>query len=356
MYSTARRLLFALDPETAHRLSILYLKSGLPPAFPKLQDRRLRIVAAGLEFPNPLGLAAGYDKDGEVIDASLNLGFGFVEIGSVTPHPQPGNPRPRIFRLERDRAIINRLGFNNRGHAACLERLRARTGRDGIVGVNIGANKDSDDRILDYVKGVEAFGATASYLTVNISSPNTPGLRQLQAPEQLAELLAAVTEARQKQAPAVPVFLKISPDLEENDLNSIADRAEHYGIDGLIVSNTTLSRKALIESGLAGEAGGLSGTPLFDRSTTVLAKMRQCVGPDFVLIGAGGIDSGDTALEKIRAGADLLQLYTGLVYGGPSLPSRIVRALADHAEREGLKSIREIRDSSTKKWAARPIG
>ena len=355
-----RRALFALDPETAHGLSIAALKSGLPFCGQTAPDQRLKVRLCGLDFPNPLGMAAGYDKNAEVPDALLGLGFGFAEVGTVTPLPQTGNPRPRIFRLPDDEAVINRLGFNNEGHERCLERLAARKGRKGIVGVNIGANKDSADRVADYELGVRRFASRASYLTVNISSPNTPGLRTMQARESLAELLARVTAARADTATgsgrAVPLFLKIAPDLAEAELSDIAAEVEDKGVDGLIVSNTTLSREGLRNAAHTGKSGGLSGKPLFDRSTAVLARMRKLVGPEKAIIGVGGVHSTETALEKIRAGADLVQLYTGMIYGGPSLPARIVKGLAHVAESEGLSNIRGIRDTRVEYWADRPIG
>ena len=354
-----RRLLFTLDPETAHGLSIKALKCGLPVAARPPLDHRLRISVCGLDFPNPLGMAAGYDKNGEVPDALLNLGFGFAEIGSVTPLPQPGNPKPRIFRLTADEAVINRLGFNNEGHVRCVERLAARAGRPGIVAVNIGANKDSADRIADYELGVKRFARHASYLTVNISSPNTPGLRNMQARAELAELLSRIVAARAVLAEdagrKTPIFLKIAPDLGEAELEDVAAEVADNAIEGVIVSNTTISRPNLQPSALAGETGGLSGKPLFDRSTTVLAKMRRLVGSDLALIGVGGVNSTETALEKIRAGADLVQLYTGMVYGGPALPGRIVGGMLRFAEHEGLSSISSLRDSRLDYWAAKPL-
>lgn len=344
-------LLFALDPETAHHVSIAALKSGAPLACCPKDDPKLAVDLAGLRFPNPLGMAAGYDKNGEVPDALLRLGFGFAEIGTVTPLPQQGNPKPRIFRLMSDRAVINRLGFNNQGHAALAERLAKRRG-DGIVGVNIGANKDSADRIADYEAGVRAFAKKASYLTVNISSPNTPGLRALQSREALGELLARALAARAETGAATPVFLKIAPDLVDADLDDIAAELLAQNLDGLIVSNTTLSRADLQDKRTAQEAGGLSGRPLFRRSTVMLARMRKRLGRDFPLIGVGGVDSAETALEKIRAGADLVQLYTGMIYAGPGLPGEIVAGLSRHAAKEGLASIRDIRDSGTERWAS----
>lgn len=347
-------LLFALDPETAHHVSIAALRSGVPLASCSKADPKLAVDLAGLHFPNPLGMAAGYDKNGEVPDALLRLGFGFAEIGTVTPLPQQGNPKPRIFRLMSDRAVINRLGFNNQGHDALAQRLAKRRG-GGIVGVNIGANKDSADRIADYEAGVRAFAKKASYLTVNISSPNTPGLRALQSREALAELLARVLAARSETGATTPIFLKIAPDLFDADLDDIAAELLAQKLEGLIVSNTTLSRTGLQDQAVAKEAGGLSGRPLFRRSTVMLARMRMRLGRNFPLIGVGGVDSAETALEKIRAGADLVQLYTGMIYAGPGLPGEIVTGLSRHAAKEGLVSIRDIRDSATERWASTAI-
>jgi dihydroorotate dehydrogenase len=353
-----KHLLFALDPETAHGLSIAALKSGVPLCPPARPSERLRTRVAGIDFPNPLGMAAGYDKNAEVPDGLLRLGFGFAEVGTVTPLAQPGNPRPRIFRLPRDGAVINRLGFNNEGHEQALARLRGRRG-GGVVGVNIGANKESADRIADYEFGVSRFAGIASYLTVNISSPNTPGLRNLQDREMLAELLSRVMAARDAAiadgGAKVPVFLKIAPDLDDLDFDDIAAELLDKSVDGLIVSNTTISRHGLHDDRHVAEAGGLSGHPLFRRSTIALAKMRRRVGPAMPIIGVGGVDSAEAALEKIRAGADLVQLYTSLVYAGPSLPGRIVGGLERYAAAEGLKNIGEIRDSHLSRWADEPI-
>jgi dihydroorotate dehydrogenase len=352
-----QRALFALDPETAHGVSIAALRSGVPICGRAPASARLAATLCGLDFPNPLGMAAGYDKNAEVPDALLGLGFGFAEIGTVTPLPQAGNDRPRIFRLTEDAAVINRLGFNNEGHERAYERLATRRGRRGIVGVNIGANKDSGDRIGDYELGVRRFAAVASYLTVNISSPNTPGLRNLQGRESLAELLSRVMAARQETATAgrsVPVFLKIAPDLHEGDLDDVAAEVARNHVDGVIVSNTTIARPQLKSRAFTNETGGLSGAPLFERSTIVLAKMRNLLGPDRALIGVGGVDSAETALEKIRAGADLVQLYTGMIFAGPSLPGEIVRGMAAFAEREGI-NIRDLRDSRLDHWAKYPL-
>ncbi|MGE7370660.1 quinone-dependent dihydroorotate dehydrogenase [Neorhizobium sp. NPDC001467] len=353
--SVTRRGLFLLDPEVAHGLSISALKSGLVPACAARPDPRLRVSLAGLEFPNPLGLAAGYDKNAEVPQALLKLGFGHVEVGTLTPKAQPGNPKPRLFRLVEDEAVINRFGFNNEGHDPAFARLSS-IRRGGIIGVNIGANKDSADRIADYVAGIRRFAPVASYFTANISSPNTPGLRDLQARESLAALLSAVIAARDEEARksgrTVPVFLKIAPDLTEEGMDDIAAEVLAHALDGLIVSNTTLSRDGLRDQAQAGEAGGLSGKPLFARSTAVLARMRKRVGAQLPIIGVGGVSSAETALEKIKAGADLVQLYSGMVYEGPGLAGRIVAGLSGLVQREGAASIRDLRDNRTDHWAA----
>ena len=354
-----RQALFCLDPETAHGLSIKALKAGLPVAKSPRYDERLRTTVAGVTFDNPLGMAAGYDKNAEVPDALLTLGFGFAEVGTVTPLPQSGNPKPRIFRLTEDGAVINRLGFNNEGHGAAERRLAERAWRAGTVGVNIGANKDSADRIRDYELGVERFAPLASYLTVNISSPNTPGLRDMQARASLAELLSRVVAARDatvaKAGRKVPLFLKIAPDLNYADLEDIAAEVLEKRIEGVIVSNTTISRPALKSSAHAAETGGLSGKPLFERSTIALAKMRKLLGPDVAIIGVGGVDGTETALEKIRAGADLVQLYTGMIYAGPALPGRIVKGFSKFLDKEGLPSLAEIRDSRVVHWADKAL-
>jgi len=349
----AHRALLTLDPETAHRLTIAALKLGAPVAPGVRADKRLAVEAGGLTFPNPLGLAAGFDKNAEVADAMLPLGFGFVEVGTVTPRPQSGNRVPRVFRLREDAAVINRLGFNNDGHESCAARLAARGDRPGIVGVNIGANKDSADRIADYEAGVRRFAGLAAYLAINISSPNTPGLRDLQGRESLGELLARVVAARTVTGLAVPLFLKIAPDLDAGELDTIAAEVAANDVDGVIVSNTTLSRTGLRDATHAGEAGGLSGRPLFERSTAVLGRMRRLLGPDRVLIGAGGVDSADTAIEKIRAGADLVQLYTGLIFGGPTLPARMLQEMAAYCGEQGLARISLIRDSGAERWSER---
>ncbi len=354
LFSLGRRGLFLFDAETAHGLSVAALKTGFVPTCKAAVDPRLAQTVAGIHFPNPLGMAAGYDKNAEVPDALLSLGFGFAEVGTLTPKPQSGNPKPRIFRLERDRAVINRLGFNNEGHEAALARLIARGNRAGIVGVNIGANKDATDRIADYVAGIRRFYPVATYFTANISSPNTPGLRDLQAKESLDALLSAVLAARSEEAlragKRLPVLLKIAPDLTEEGMDDIAEVVAAHDLDGLIVSNTTLSRDGLTDPTLSGEAGGLSGAPLFDKSTAVLARMRKRVGPALPIIGVGGVSSAETALEKIRAGADLVQLYSCMVYEGPALPGRIVRGLSGLLDRETVANIRELRDTRLDHW------
>ena len=338
-------LLRWLDPEDAHRLAIQGLRL-LPPIRPRADDPKLAVRAFGLNFPNPVGMAAGFDKNAEVPDALLRLGFGFVEIGSVTPRPQGGNPRPRLFRLERDEAIINRMGFNNDGADIVLRRLAARANHAGIVGVNVGANKDSDDRTADYVKLIETFAPVASYFTVNVSSPNTPGLRNLQQSAALDDLLARVIDARErvrKQAGDSPVLLKIAPDLSLAELDDVVHIARSRRVDGMIVANTTLARPATLREGnRAKEQGGLSGRPLFRLSTRMVAETYVRVEGAFPLVGVGGIDSGGAALTKIRAGASLIQLYSSLVYKGLGLVDDIKRDLASTLLRTGRDSLSEI--------------
>jgi dihydroorotate dehydrogenase len=334
LYRLFRPLAFALDAEIAHRATIDALRvlpTRKPPSFPP----SLRSTVAGLTFPSPVGLAAGFDKDAEVPEEMLGLGYGFVEVGTVTPRPQLGNPRPRLFRLREDRAVINRLGFNNRGQVAAFARLQ-RCGH-GVVGVNIGANKDSADMIADYVSGVRAMAQVARYLTINISSPNTPGLRGLQDQGALEELLSAVQEARPAGG---PVFLKVAPDLGRGDPERIVRAAIDHGIDALIVANTTVSRPAL-KSRHAGEAGGLSGEPLKPLALDALRRFRSASRGQIPLIGVGGIASADDAWERIRAGASLVQLYTAMVYQGPGIARRIARRLARRLERGGFASIAE---------------
>jgi dihydroorotate dehydrogenase len=338
-------LLRWFDPEDAHRLAIHGLKF-LPPARLRPDDQKLAVRAFGLNFPNPVGMAAGFDKNAEVPDALLRLGFGFVEVGTVTPKPQGGNPRPRLFRLERDEAVINRLGFNSDGAETVLRRLAARAHLGGIVGVNVGANKDSGDRTADYVKLIETFAPVASYFTVNVSSPNTPGLRNLQQAEMLDDLLARAIDARErvrKNAGDSPVLLKIAPDLSLGELDDVVQIARSRRVDGMIVSNTTLSRPSTLrEQTRARESGGLSGRPLFRLSTRMVAETYVRVEGAFPLVGVGGIDSGGAALTKIRAGASLIQVYSALVYKGLGLVEDIKNDLASTLLRTGRDSLSEI--------------
>jgi len=307
---------------------------------PKLDPARfpdsLRSTVAGLEFPSPIGLAAGFDKDAEVPEQMLGMGFGFVEVGTVTPKPQKGNPRPRLFRLVEDRAVINRMGFNNGGQAAAYERLRHATHLHGVIGVNVGANKDSADRIADYALGVRKMAPVARYLTINISSPNTPGLRGLQEEGELRELLAAVEEVRTDK----PIFLKVAPDLEPGDHDRIVRAALDHHVDALIVSNTTVSRPPL-KSRHASEAGGLSGEPLKSLASEALRAFRNASGGEIPLIAVGGIANADDAWERIKAGASLVQLYSAMVFEGPDIGRVIAVGLADRLKREGFSNISE---------------
>lgn len=335
-------LLHLLEPETAHRLTVGALSLGLAPRDRSADDACLATRLFDMYLPNPIGLAAGFDKDAEVPDRMLALGFGFVEVGSVTPRPQSGNPRPRIFRLARDRAVINRLGFNNHGLAAAAERLRRRTGT-GVVGANLGANRDSEDPVADYVSGIAAMHGLVDYFTVNVSSPNTPGLRDLQAGDRLRRLLTAVLAARDRHgrnAPRVtPVFVKIAPDVGEAEIAEIAEVALDVGVDGAIVGNTTVGLRDGLHDSRRDEQGGLSGPPLFDLSTDVLAKLYRASAGRLPLIGVGGVDSGAAAYRKIRAGATLVQLYTALIYQGPGLVRRIKRELAARVRADGFASV-----------------
>ena len=329
-----------LDPEAAHKVTIAALKSGATRIIhPKADDAALGVDLFGLHFPNPVGLSAGFDKNAEVPDAMLGLGFGFVEVGSITPRPQPGNPKPRIFRLPQQRAVINRLGFNNDGFEAARPRLQQRGRHSGVVGVNLGANKDSDDRQADYVAGVQTLGPFASYITVNISSPNTPGLRALQGREELAGLIAGVDAARHNLPNDPPVLLKIAPDLIAEELEDVAQVVMESAIDGLIVSNTTIAGRDKVSGAHAGETGGLSGGPLFELSTQVLRDVYRLTEGKLPLIGVGGISSGADAYAKIRAGASLVQLYTALIYEGPGLVGEIKRDLLKYLHTDGYESI-----------------
>lgn len=332
-------LLFAIDPERAHALTIAGLaawgKAGTPFASKPSQLPRLATRIAGIDFANPLGVAAGVDKDGRAIDGFLALGFGGVEIGTLTPLAQPGNPRPRLFRLVEDHAVVNRFGFNNGGLAAGLARAKAAR-RPGVLGVNVGANKDATDRIADYAHGVREAASVADYITVNISSPNTPGLRDLQHGTALAELLAACGEARG----ATPLFLKVAPDLSPSAIDDIARAAIDARIDALVVGNTTVSRPPL-RSGHGAQTGGLSGPPLAPLARATLTAFRRATGGRIPLVAVGGIGSGAEAYARIRAGASLVQLYTALVYEGPGLARRMLRDLDACLARNGFAHVAE---------------
>ncbi len=353
----ARPLLRALDPETAHSLVVRGLTSA-PRWRVSDDDPRLAVQAFGLRFANPVGLAPGFDKHAEVPDTLLGLGFGFVEVGTVTPLPQPGNPRPRIFRLEADGAVINRLGFNSAGGAVALARLTARANRDGIVGINIGANKGSADRTSDYVKLIETMAPVVSYITVNVSSPNTPGLRNMQQSAVLDDLLARVVDARDRtldRAGPTPLLLKIAPDLSLADLDDVVSIARARRLDGMIVGNTTIGRpSSLHDKAKATEGGGLSGRPLFPLATRILAETYARAGGAFPLVGVGGIDSGATALAKVRAGASLLQLYSGLVYRGLGLVSEIKSELVAALVRGEAPSFHRLVGLDAKRVTAQP--
>jgi dihydroorotate dehydrogenase len=340
-YALFRPVLRALPPETAHRLTLAALAAGLggrvrTPDPPILAQRLW-----GRDFPNPVGIAAGFDKDGRVPDALLGLGFGFVEIGTVTPLPQPGNPRPRVFRLDGDRALINRLGFNSGGLDRLVARLEARHGCPGIVGVNIGRNRDSTDAVADYAEGVRRTAALADYLVVNVSSPNTPGLRDLQARAVLEDLLRQLLAARAETGAVVPLLVKIAPDLAPAERADIAAVALAAGIDGIVVANTTVARPPGLRSPRASEAGGLSGRPLFEPSTALLGEMYRLTRGRLPLVGVGGVASAADAYAKIRAGASLVQLYTALVFAGPALLGQIKAGLAELLRRDGFASVSE---------------
>ncbi len=343
-YPLVGSFLRLLDPETAHRCTVNALRSGIPLGRAGLDDARLNTRALGRDFPNPVGLAAGFDKNAEVPDAMLRLGFSFVEIGSVTPLAQPGNPRPRLFRLPEDRAVINRNGFNNDGLDVVEARLRKRHNRGGILGANVGANKNSADRIGDYVTGVRRLAGLAEYLTINISSPNTPGLRDLQGREALDELLGRIVAARAEVSPEgrepVPLLVKIAPDLDQEGREIIAEAALRHAIDGMIISNTTIARPPL-KGRHRDEVGGLSGAPLMGPSTDLLGEMYKMTGGRITLIGVGGISSGADAYAKIRAGATLVQLYTALVYAGPALVGRIKSDLAALLDGDGFDCVND---------------
>jgi len=342
-----------LSPERAHEVTLRLLEAGLGPRGRK-DDRILATRLWDIDFPNPIGLAAGFDKDARVPDAMLRLGFGFVEIGSVTPRPQEGNPRPRLFRLAADRAVINRMGFNNRGLAHAAQRLAARRGRGGIVGANIGKNRDAADPFADYEQGVTALAPLSDFLVVNVSSPNTPGLRDLQKKKAVEELVERLLVARARVAPLrpPPLLVKIAPDLTPEERADLAEVALTSGLDGLIISNTTTARPAELKSRHAPEPGGLSGAPLLGPSTELLAEMRRSTGGRIPLIGVGGVGSGAEAYAKIRAGASLVELYTALVYGGPGLVRRIKTELAALLRRDGFASVADAVGSGIERMPA----
>lgn len=359
-YAFARAALFRFEPEQAHEMTLRALENGIYPRPFGPDDRRLGVRAFGLDFPNPLGIAAGFDKDARVPDAVLGMGCGFAEIGTITPLAQVGNPQPRVFRLIEAGGLINRLGFNNGGHAATLARLEARRNHGGIVGINLGANKDTTDKTADYVLGLKTFYDFASYVMINISSPNTPGLRDLQAPDALDELLGRVMAERTRLiaggAPSRPIIVKISPDIAADDLEAIVARLIVNRVDGIAVSNTTLSRPGLSTSQVAQQAGGLSGRPLFHRSTVVLARVHELTAGKVPLIGIGGIHSAASALAKIKAGATLLQLYTGLIYEGPALIGQIKAGLVDALRGENAGAgISALVGRDAKTWAAHQL-
>jgi dihydroorotate dehydrogenase len=341
-------LFHRLDPETAHGLALKALRAGLAPRPGPVSSPRLRTTLAGMDLPNPVGLAAGFDKNAEALAALMRAGFGFLEVGAATPRPQPGNPRPRLFRLAEDRAAINRFGFNNDGAAAIAARLAARPA--GIpVGLNLGANKDSPDRAADFARVLATCGGAADFATVNVSSPNTERLRDLQGRAALAALLEGVMAARDALPRPIPVFLKIAPDLGEAELADIAEVALASGLAGLIATNTTLSREGL-RSPQRGEAGGLSGAPLFERSTRVLARLSQLTEGRLPLIGVGGVSSAEAAYQKIRAGASAVQLYTAMVYQGISAAAGIARGLDALLARDGFASVAEAVGTGRGSW------
>jgi dihydroorotate dehydrogenase len=341
LFPLIRPLLRALPAETAHRVTLTALRwgtGGLVAGRAEPDPPSLRQSLWGRDFPNPIGVAAGFDKDALVPDALLRLGCGFAETGTVTPRPQAGNPQPRLFRLYEDRAVINRLGFNNQGLEQTLARLRTRP-RTGIVGVNLGKNRDSEDAIADYLDGVRRVGRLADYLVINVSSPNTPGLRDLQRREILGDLLRQVVAARDAEAAGIPLLVKIAPDLTAEESADIAALAPETGIDGIVIANTTIARPPTLRSPYAAEAGGLSGKPLFAPSTAVLSEIYRLTEGKIPLIGVGGVAGAADAYAKIRAGASLVQLYTALVFEGPALIGRIKRGLAELLRRDGFASV-----------------
>jgi dihydroorotate dehydrogenase len=350
LFGLGQAILLALPPEQAHDLAVKGLELGLYPRAAEPDDKRLAQTVFGLDFPNSLGMAPGFDKSARVPRELLAMGFGFVEVGTLTPSAQSGNPSPRLFRSASDRAVINRLGFNNEGQEAALARLKDRP--RGIVGINIGAGRDSKDRVADYVAGIERMAPVASYFTVNISSPNTPGLRDLQAPEALDALLKRVQAARAALPRQTPLLVKLAPDLADDDLPEIVSVIVANGVDGIVVSNTTLSRQRLKDASFAREAGGLSGRPLFASSTRMLARVYLLTEGKLPLIGVGGIDSGEAALAKIAAGSSLIQHYTGLVFEGLGLVGRIKQAILTAIERAKADSLAPLIGARAEEWAS----
>jgi dihydroorotate dehydrogenase len=340
--------LHRMDPEAAHGLSIKALNMGVTPTPGAVTSPRLRTTVAGLDLPNPVGLAAGFDKNAEVLGPLSRSGFGFIEVGAATPRPQPGNPKPRLFRLSEDKAAINRFGFNNEGMEAIAARLAKRPA-DAIIGLNLGANKDSEDRAADFARVLAHCGAHLDFATVNVSSPNTEKLRDLQGKDALSALLSGVVDTRDGLARRVPVFLKIAPDLSDEEIQDIAAVARETGIDAVIATNTTLSRDGL-RSAHKGEAGGLSGAPLFEKSTRVLARLSQLLDGSVPLIGVGGISSAAQAYAKICAGASAVQLYTALVYGGISLAADIARELDQLLAKDGFTNVAEAVGTKREDW------
>jgi len=347
IYKTGTAFLRRLPAERAHVTTVKLLRAGLGPKTGVISSGVLKTSVGGLTLPNPVGLAAGFDKDCDVPDAMLGAGFGFVECGTVTPRPQIGNAKPRLFRLTEDEAVINRMGFNNRGLDHFAQRLLARKGNgglvmSGIVGANLGANKDSDDRAQDYVTGLTRLWGHADYFTINISSPNTPGLRQLQGADEMEDLLGRISETRAELTgdnPSVPIFLKVAPDVDVMQIDRIVEQARTYGMNAIIVSNTTLDRPESLQSQHRGEGGGLSGQPLFEKSTRILMEFADAANGSIDLIGVGGIGSGAQAYAKIRAGAKAVQLYSALVYKGPALVAQICADLEARAKADGFAAI-----------------
>lgn len=357
----SHRVLLTLEPERAHELTIQSMRGGFGPRSTVGVDPALTMEVFGLTFPNPVGIAAGFDKNAEVVDSLLRMGFGFVEVGSVTPKPQPGNPKPRVFRLAEDRGIVNRLGFNSEGIAKVEPRLARRRkarggGGAGPVGVNLGANKDAADPVEDYRTGFRRLAPFADYVTINVSSPNTPGLRDLQGEEALHRLLSAIDDMRREMgASAPPVLLKVAPDLSHEEIETIASVVTEHDVAGLVVSNTTVARPEGLTGAAAKETGGLSGRPLYEQSTIVLARFAKLLWGKMPLVGVGGVESGETAFGKITAGASLVQSYTGLVYGGPGFVDTVRRELADHLAVRGFSHLKEAVGTERDRWAQKPL-